>query len=125
MVPSENSRNQIVMGIFSNAKDRVVERAALTYLNQSLLAPYGKATSLRLDSAARTLRVEVELKGENQSVEVDIVGYEITREGEQYYATIREVRTSREWLTTLASTQLQNRRFELPSEVGRLLVLAL
>jgi len=113
------------MGIFSNAKDRVVERAALTYLNQSLLAPYGKATSLRLDSAARTLRVEVELKGENQSVEVDIVGYEITREGEQYYATIREVRTSREWLTTLASTQLQNRRFELPAEVGRLLILAL
>ena len=113
------------MGIFSNAKDRVVERAALAYLNQSLLAPYGRATALRLDSAASTLHVEAELKGETQPVELDIMGYEITRDGERYYATIREIRTSREWLTTLAETQLRNRRFELPAEVGRKLMMAL
>jgi hypothetical protein len=103
----------------------VVEKAALSYLNQSLLAPYGQAIALKLDSAARTLHAEVELKGESQSVEMDIIGYEITREGERYYATIGEIRTSREWLTTLALTQLRNRRFELPVEVGRLLMLAL
>jgi hypothetical protein len=113
------------MGVFSKTKDRLLEQAALPYLNTKLLAPYGRATSLRIDSSAKTIRIEVELKGETMPVEIDIVDYDITKEGDRYFATVKEVRTSREWLTALAKTQVRKSRFELPAKAGRLLLLAL
>ena|ERR1043166_4873991 len=113
------------MGVFSKAKDRVLEQAALPYLNATWLAPYGRATRLELDSKAKIIRLEVELNGETKPLQVEILDYEIKRDGERYFATVREIRTSRAWLTALAKNQLRQPRFELPPQVGRLLLLAL
>lgn len=113
------------MGVFSNAKDRLVEQAALSYLNGTLLAPYGRATSLRLDSTAKTINIEVELKGETAPLQIEITDYEISKDGDRYFAIVKGIRTSREWLTALAKNQLYNDRFELPPKVGRLLMRAL
>ena len=113
------------MGILSNAKDRVLEQMALTYLNGNLLAPYGRATSLRIDSSAKTLCIEAELKGESIPVKIEISDYEIKEKGGRYFATVKGVRTSRAWLTTLAMKHLRNVPFELPVHVGSLLVRAL
>ena len=113
------------MGIFSNAKDRVVEQAALSYLNGTLLAPYGRATTLRLDSGAKTIKLEVELKGETAPLQIEITDYEISQDGDRYFAIVKAIRTSREWLTALVENQLRDRRFELPAKAGRLLMQAL
>jgi hypothetical protein len=113
------------MGLFSRAKDRALEKVALPFLNTKLLAPYGRATHLHLDSKAKSIRVEVELNGENSPVEIEILKYEIRKQGDRYFALVHEIRTSREWLTTLAATQLRDARFELPAQLGRLLQLAL
>jgi hypothetical protein len=110
------------MGIFSNAKDRMIERVALSYLNANLLAPYGRATNLTVDSTAQTLRITVELKGETTPVELEIVGYEISEDADRYFASIKALNASREWLTTLAREQFCNRRFELSAQVARLLM---
>lgn len=110
------------MGLFSNAKDRVIEYAALSWLNTKLLAPYGRATSLEIDSAQRTLRIHLELKGESAPVELEITEYEIAQAQGRYFAVVKGVRTSREWLTALAQDQLCNRRFELGTNAGRLLM---
>ena len=109
------------MGLFSGVKDRMIEYAALSYLNTKLLEPYGRATSLEVDSAARTLRINIELKGETAPVELEITKYEITEEAGRYFAVVQEVRTSREWLTALARDQFCNRRFELGPKAGPLL----
>ena len=113
------------MGILSSAKDRVLEQMALAYLNGNLLAPYGRATSLRIDSTAKTICIEAELKGEVSPVKIEITDYEIKQEGDRYFAKVRGIRTSREWLTTLAMKHLRNVRFELPAHVGGLLARAL
>ena len=113
------------MGILSSAKDRVIEQVALTYLNANLLAPYGRATSLRIDSTAKTIRIEAELKGEASPLKIDITNYDIKREGERYVARVKGIRTSREWLTVLATKRLCNVPFELPAQVGSLLARAL
>jgi len=113
------------MGIFSKAKDRVVEQAALSYLNSQLLAPYGKATRLSLDSKAKTIHIEAELKGETGPIEIEVLDYQITRDGERYFVLVKEIRTSREWLTTLAANHFCNLRFELPGRIGQFLKLAL
>ena len=113
------------MGILSSAKDRVLEQMALTYLNGNLLAPYGRATSLRIDSTAKTIAIEAELKGESSPVIIKVSGYEIKQEGNRYIARVKGVRTSRAWLTTLAMKHLRNVPFELPAQVGGLLARAL
>ncbi len=113
------------MGVFSNAKDRLVEQVALSYLNGTLLGPYGRATSLRLNSTAKTISIAVELKGERAPLQIEITDYEISKDGDRYFAIVKGIRTSREWLTALAKNQLPNGRFELPPEAGRLLMRAL
>ncbi len=110
------------MGFLSNAKDRMVETMALQYANASLLAPYGRATRLQLDSAAKNIRLELELKGEATSIQIEIRDYELSSEGGRYFATAREIVTSREWLTQLAADRLANQRLEIPANAGALLM---
>lgn len=113
------------MGILSTAKDRVLEQIALAYLNGNLLAPYGHATSLRIDSTAKTICIEAELKGESSPLKIEITDYEIKKDGARYLAKVKGVHTSREWLTTLAMKHLRNVPLELPARVGSLLLRAL
>ncbi len=113
------------MGLFSNTKDRIVEQVALAYLNNSLLQPYGRATALHLDSTAKTIRITAELRGETTPLEVEITDYEIQREGENFVARLKGIRTSRAWLTTLATQHLLNVPLKLPPHVGGLIAQAL
>jgi len=110
------------MGIISNLKDRVVENKALSILNESILQPYGKATSLRIDSSAKTIDLDLELRGETVLVQIQIKKYELIKEGGASYAVIKEIQTSRGWLTTLAEQHLLNRRLELPPQAAGLLL---
>ena len=110
------------MSFFANAKDRLIEQGALSYLNTQILAPFGRATSLRLDSTARTLSVELELNGETAPVKVEITDYELQQEADQYFLKIRDVQTSREWLTGLAKARVCGKRIPIPESVGRWLM---
>jgi hypothetical protein len=115
-------KKSTLKGIISNAKDRLIEQAALAYLNRSLLQPYGRATSLRVDSSEKTILIEAELKGESSPLQIELVDYVISQDGEDYFVTVKGIRTSREWLTTLAQNELLNRRFKVPAKTGRLLM---
>jgi hypothetical protein len=106
------------MSIFANAKDRLMEQSALSYLNSRVLIPFGRATSLRIDSKAKSISIELELKGETVPVKIDINNYEIFNEGERYFILVRHASTSREWLSALAGAQVCGRRFELPAQAG-------
>jgi hypothetical protein len=113
------------MGLLSKAKDRVVEQMALSYLNARVFAPYGQVNELKIDSLEKTILLNVELKGETNPVRIELIDYEIIRENDRYLAKVKRIRTSREWLTTLAETQLRNGPFEIPPNVGKLLMRAL
>lgn len=107
------------MSIFANAKDRLVEQAALSYLNSQLLAPFGRATRLRIDSVAKSLAIELDLKGEAVPVNIEIQDYEISETQGRYFLLVRNARTSREWLTALAEKQFCGQRIEIPEQAGR------
>ncbi|HLP78604.1 MAG TPA: hypothetical protein VK327_16990 [Candidatus Paceibacterota bacterium] len=107
------------MSIFGNVKDRFLEQTALSFLNSQSLAPIGRATSLRIDTTAKSLGIELELKGEATPVSVEISGYEILTEGDRFFLIVQSVQTSREWLTTLAETRFCRRRIEIPEQAGR------
>jgi hypothetical protein len=110
------------MSLVSDCKDRVLEKMALPVLNNSILQPYGRAMKLRIDSAAKTVVVELELKGEPELVQLQINKYELIRAEDGSYAIIKDLRTSKEWLTTLAERHLLNRRLKLPPQAANLLL---
>lgn len=113
------------MGFFTDSKDRMIEGMALPMLNNSLLRPYGKATSFKLNSSEKTAAVVLELNGENHPVEIELTRYELQPEGGRVFLVIHGVNTSRAWLTTLAREHLLNKKLELPpaaaAYAGRLL----
>jgi len=91
---------------------------ATPMLNNSLLKPYGQATSLRLNSSEKSAAITLVLKGETQPVEIKIGKYELIPEAGKVYLILRDVTTSREWLTTLAQDHLVGKKFELPEQAA-------
>ena len=98
-----------------------MEMAALPVLNSTVLEPYGRATTLRVDSSAKTIACDLELKGEKELVQVCITKYEIIEANDGVYLVLQEVETSRAWLTTLADRLLLNRRLRLSQRVAAVL----
>ena len=107
------------------AKDWLVEKAGMAVLNQAVLKPYGAMTSLKLDTTARTIEAELELKGETERLRLHIQEYELRREGNRAFVVIKSIDTSREWVTTLARDFAVDRPFELPDSVKKFLPLIL
>lgn len=113
------------MGILSRAKDRLIEQMGLAYLNGHLLVPYGRATRLRIDSHLNTISIDAQLNGETAPIRIDLIDYEVTKKGGNYFAEVREIQTSREWLSKLAAKELVPIKLKLPPALGRLLFHAL
>ncbi len=109
------------MAWWRGAKDWVVEKAAPRLLNQGAIKPYGKMTSLKLDSKTKRLELELELKGEQEPISVQIPHYELLPDGEQTVVLFEDVLTSREWLTVLARRFVVGKRIPLPKELDAIL----
>lgn len=107
------------------AKDWLVEKAGMAMLNQAVLKPYGTITKLKLDTAARTLDAELDLKGEMQPVRLHVQEFEIREADDRAFVVIRKIETSREWLTTAARDFVIDREFELPDSVKKFLPMIL
>jgi len=97
------------------AKDWLIQKAAAAMLNQAFLKPYGTLKNLKLDLAQRSIDAEVELKGESSPVRVQIHKYEVLEENGAAFIVVKEVSTSREWLTTLARNYAVGRKIEIPA----------
>ena len=106
------------MGFLRTAKDRLIERTAPSLLNGTLMKDFGTITSLELDSTQRKLHLEALLRGERDPIRVEIGSYEMTRRDDVVFFTIKQIATSREWITTLARQQLIDRPIPLPKEFG-------
>ena len=106
------------MGFLADSKDRLVASMALPVLNRSVLVPYGQATSLTIDSTARSAKIVLELRGESEPLRIVIHEYEITDSGSDTYITIRSIETSRDWMTELARNFAVNRQLKLPAEAA-------
>jgi hypothetical protein len=107
------------MGFLSASKDRLVETMAPGLLNSGVLQPYGRVTSLSLNSDSRELDVTLELNGESAPLRVHIQEYELIEEAGKIFLIIHRLVTSRAWLTALAENIALGRKLELPGEVAK------
>jgi|SRR6266850_5464980 len=106
------------MGFFRTAKDRLIESTAPAVLNETLMRPYGRITSLKIDSLEKTLRLEALLRGEKESICVDVLAYEIVQRNGQTSFIAKKIKTSRAWITTLAEQELIDRPIPIPEQLS-------
>lgn len=100
---------------FSGAKDKSISKLLLSSAKQ-YLREYGEVLDLTLDSAARSIAVEVLPLGENEPIRATVFGYGLSTDGSgRGYLTFEDVTFSRQWLTLLAVRLLPEKRLPLPS----------
>lgn len=81
------------MSFFDNAVSAGVKMAV-----NHMLDDIGKLTSLHLDLKAKTVTGAVELAGETVPVDFNVGNYELEKQGDDVYITLRNITCSREWL---------------------------
>ena len=106
--------------MFSKIKDRTVSTAIHMAVN-NYIKDYGEMLKFDLDSDNKSINMELMLNGERESLLVHINSYELIRREERYILKIYSLKTSREWINTIASKYLENREFEIPSSYAKML----
>jgi len=98
----------------------MLDKIAREYFNHHYRA-LGHMTKLQIDSANRHAKLELDLKGETQPLQITIGRYAVTSTGGKTFIEIEEITTSREWLTLLARQFTKGKTFELPELIASVL----
>jgi len=80
-------------------------------------------TELLIDTKNKRVRARVELLGENEPIEVEILRYSLKEKGERTYITIEEANSSREWLMAALREFIVGQDLPIPSKAGAVLKL--
>ncbi|MEI7809472.1 MAG: hypothetical protein WCJ07_13415 [Verrucomicrobiota bacterium] len=71
-------------------------------INRGLLKVYGKMTRLEIDKDSKTISADLDLKGENEAVQIKLSNYRlIQEEGKHPIIEPGTMEVSREWLNAL------------------------
>jgi len=98
-------------------KDKALSKGA-EHLLRERLAPYGTLCSLSIDTLHKRIRLQLELHGDPQRLNVFIEGYQIEKEESGYILKIRSFETSREWITKLGEKYLKDRPIPIDEKVA-------
>jgi predicted AAA+ superfamily ATPase len=80
-------------------------------------------TELSIDTKNKKVRVRLELLGETEPIDVDILRYSLKEKDETTYITIDEVTSSREWLTIALREFVVGQDLASPAKAGAILKL--
>jgi hypothetical protein len=99
----------------AGAKDKSLSKLLLSSARQ-YLHEYGEVCDLKVDTAARSIAVEVLPVGEKEPIRVTLFGYGLATDGTgRGFLTYDDIAFSRQWLTLLAQRILPEKRLPLPS----------
>jgi hypothetical protein len=99
-------------------KDRLLETLALPALNATLLAPYGRARELRLDTESRRAELVLDLEGEREPLRICVGRYQVFEQDGGTFVALYDVETSRRWMTELARRNVAGQAIPLPRELA-------
>ena len=74
----------------------------------------GVVTDIALDTEAKTIHVELDLKGEAATVVVEVLDYELVTRGDAIFMEIKKISASREWIAAALKKFAVGRPIELP-----------
>ena len=82
----------------------------------TLLKNYGEVKTLAIDAQRKTIVLEIALKGEHELTRISIESYEWRRAEDRASMVVKEVTTSKEWLTALLNDHLVDREIQIPDK---------
>jgi hypothetical protein len=78
-------------------------------INNSLLKNYGNMTKLEVDMESKTIKADLDLKGEKEGVWITLSNYRlIQEEGKNPVFELGAIEASREWLDALLKTLIKS-----------------
>lgn len=110
------------LSFLNPAKDLGIEIAVRLWFNHTHIR-YGKMTKIEINSTAKSIHIELELRGESTPLIVDVKDYKISTEAGETFIGLGAINTSREWINQLISDYLprEKKRFKVPGAVKVLL----
>ena len=108
--------------VFYHSKDAAAAFTARIAINTKLRS-IGQMTELFIDTQNKRVRVRLELLGENEPIDVEILRYCLTEKGENTCITIEEVTSSREWLTVALREFVVGQDLAIPAKAAAVLKL--
>ena len=96
---------------------------AVRFATNTKLRSIGEMTELSIDTKTKRVRVRLELLGEKEPIEVEILRYTLKEKGETTYITIEEATSSREWLTVALREFVVGEDLAIPAKAGVVLKL--
>jgi hypothetical protein len=87
------------------------------------LRSIGEMTELSIDTKKRRVRVRLELVGEKEPIEIEILRYNVKSKGETTHISIEEATASREWLAVALREFIVGQDLTVPAKAGALLKL--
>jgi|SRR5271157_411703 hypothetical protein len=97
--------------------DAILSAVAKRYADKQLLG-IGSIAAFSLNSMEKKVSVSLDLKGEKETIRLDVLKYDILKEGRKFYFVAKELSSSREWIEVVAKTYLQEKRMEIPRVLG-------
>jgi len=83
--------------MIQNLLGRPLNYVARIYLNLKL-KPYGSMTKLEIDTTNKTVNIDLELKGETESIRVIVSNYKLVESGNCTFLEVGNITASREWM---------------------------
>lgn len=108
--------------VLHRSKDATLGFTARVAINAKLRS-IGEMTELSIDTKTKQVRVRLELLGEKEPIEVEILRYSVKEKGETTYITIEEAASSRQWLTVALREFVVGQDLAIPAKAGAVLKL--
>lgn len=108
--------------VLHRSKDATLAFAVRLATNAKLRS-IGEMTELSIDTKTKRIRARVELLGEKEPIEVEILRYTLKENDETTYITIEEATSSREWLTVALREFVVGQDLAIPPKAGVVLKL--
>lgn len=117
-----NAGSMSLFSIFNPAKDRLIAGTVRLWFNQTHQR-YGTMTTIQINSTAKSIHVELDLKGEPTPLSIDIKSYEISTQSGETFIKLWDIESSREWINQLIGDFLppEKKYFKLPGAVKMVL----
>ncbi len=108
--------------VLHRSKDATLAFTARVAINTKLRS-IGQMTELLIDTKNKRVRARLELLGENEPIEVELLRYSLKEKGETTYITIEDATSSREWLTVALREFVVGQDLPIPPKAGAVLKL--
>jgi hypothetical protein len=113
---------KVLRDVLHRSKDATLAFTARVAINTKLRS-IGEMTELSIDTKNKRIRVRLELLGETEPIDVEILRYSLKAKGAATHITIEEATSSREWLTAALREFVVGQDLPIPAKAGVLLKL--